>query len=618
MKRKTSNLETRIYSYGVLPPIDGKELFEEQLRLAHRYANDLVAAYQRKAVRVQEVLREFPGVDLTASKVDALVKDLDDARKAVKAKRTGAGKRADTAAESQRAKQLVLDLKAARAALREEKQRIKGDPLRKQKLKAVDEELREAIRKIRNGPNAPYWGTYLKVEEAIMQASKSIKPPRFRRYDGTGKIAVQLQGGLSAPEVFSGLDTRLRIAAVPADTFTRRRHHRRLASRTTVMIRAGSSDAGKPIWVTFPMILHRPLPDDASIKWAWILRRRVGIRFEYKVQLVVESKSFEPARNQGGGAIAIDVGWRQKLDGQIRVGFWADDAGRSGEMLVPQRTLDGMPKVRELRSIRDRRLDLVRARLIGLKSAVGSAWLDQAMVFIDKWRAPRRFARLLSDMRKHELEEPALAKSKPWVKFRARLSAWAKKDRHLCAWECHQRDRRLGHRREIYRRLAVQLAQTYKHVVVETFDLTTFAKAALPEDGFPSDDKTQRYVARLAAPGEFRKYLKEATSKYGGTYVERPAEYTTLQCHLCLFTSKWDARPKIDHTCEGCGATWDQDYNAAMNLLASAGAPAKTPAALAPVKPETSTPDSSQSTSTVTRTARRSRSTPAPLHGTAT
>jgi len=56
------------------------------------------------------------------------------------------------------------------------------------------------------------WGSYLLVEAAVDSAKQHPEEPRFRRWDGTGRVGVQLQGGLSVDDVLAGIDTRLRGA----------------------------------------------------------------------------------------------------------------------------------------------------------------------------------------------------------------------------------------------------------------------------------------------------------------------------------------------------------------------------------------------------------------------
>ena len=76
-----------------------------------------------------------------------------------------------------------------------------------------------------------------------------------------------------------------------------------------------------------------------------------------------------------------------------------------------------------------------------------------------------------------------------------------------------------------------------------------------------------RYQARVAAPGELRLLIKQAVQKRGGTLLEADPKNITRRDHACGYLD--EERPtKLLHVCKGCGRSYDQDHNAAQNLLA--------------------------------------------------
>ena len=572
MKRKTSTTPTKIYSYGCLPPIVGADLMDQQIQRAHRYRNILTEIELRRRERVQKEMLAFGDVGTLTGKVEALAAKLTEIRVAIKAKRQADRKRVEAKPESDRAKALLTELRDARAELKAAKEVVRTDVRLRERLRAIEDQTRTEIRAAR-AICGTYWGTYLTAEAAAEASRKSMTPPRFLQYDGSGRIAVEIMHGMPMAEVFGCKDTRLQIRPVPADTYQRPRHQRCLASRTVVSLRAGSNDDRSPKWVQLPVILHRPMPPDAVIKWAWILRRRIGLHFEYRLQLVLESESFQaPAEPLGNGKVAIDLGWRTKPDGSIRVGYMVDGAGHREEILVPERTVNGMEKPDDLRAIRDKHFNATKLELATFLASLPEvpAWLKAQTRSLAQWRSPGRLARLLQDFEKQHFDGDA--------KIVDQLTAWAKRDRHLLSWEAHQRDRRLGHRREEYRKLAVRLARTYAVIVLEQFNLRDVAQEPAPEDGAASEGHNVRATARLAAPGELRAAIKAAAQKYGAEIVEFSAIDTTQRCHACGTCEPWDAAPAIEHKCVICGAVWDQDYNACMNLLRLAN-PASAPVA---------------------------------------
>ena len=489
------------------------------------------------------------------------------------------------------------------------------------------------------------------VQQAWTTAKKErtpFEPPRFRRHDGSGAVVVQLVGGITVAEAMSGEDTRLRIfrerstprvfsdaarAASPAMGAqdmraeeerlnspparwgvrkyaseeeraaawrarpeverlgsSGRHARRRAAADARVMIRVGSNADQTPVWAEFPMIFHRPLPADGVIKWAWVLRRKVGLHFEYRFQVTLESAEFiPPAQPCGQGTVAIDIGWRnlrtamgEAYNGEVRVAYLVDDQGREEEIRVPSKVLLGLDKVDDLRSIRDKNFNIARAALLTWLGEVHTE--TRCVTAVEPWNALALAVRL-----RNLVQWRAIAKLAAFVNAWERnrfagdeqifttLSTWAKQDRHLLSWEANQRDRRINHRREFYRLVGVRLARTYANIVLEEFDLTKPEVNELKpvEESVPSDGRQQRSTKRVAAPGELRDSILKAAVKYGARVSKVDAAYTTQKCAECGFCPEepWDASVEITHRCESCGAVWDQDANACRNLLALASAP---------------------------------------------
>jgi transposase len=698
-RKKTSTTPTRIYSYGAHRPTMNAQLVEDQLKNARRYYNELVSIERAKRTAIQaERLRHGQLAPLTAA-VDVLVAQYVAAKDALKAKRAGAGKLANVQAERTAIQAIAAQLKMARTALTAERDRVKNDPVIQAQMQPALDQIkdkartdRKAARKVASQTWGVRHGTYRRVEDAVIQAGKRPKKggapkitrngkpklptpwhmlPAYKPYDGTGSFGTQLTAsdddernpnhvmGMTVREAFSCQDTRLQIDPVPANTYQMRRHHRRRASRTRVRIRIGSNKDRSPIWAEFPVILHRPLPDDAVIKWAYIVRKRIGLNFEYRFQLTIESKTFEaPTQPVGSGVVAIDLGWRNLIPGPdwhdamkaarahgwrspiedarnglldpkllddtqraeyarlqgranqlvepygVRVGYWVDDIGNSAQIQLPERTRLGVQKPDDLHAIRAKNFDVIRRELSAwvaglahpLPHAIAERFIPKAVkraaaatnsslpipsnlmiaARIANWGAESRMAALYQLWKQNRFTDTSTISGQtvPEPLMFAAIEAWDKQDRHLYRWEADQRDRRLNHRREQYRVFAANLARTYATIVLEdpeSFKLTkaVFAEAPEPEDGLPMDGRLQRRTARLAAPGELREAIIKAAAKCGAKIVFVSPRLTTQRCHLCKFVpqSPWDAKPFIAHTCGGCAAGWDQDYNACKNML---------------------------------------------------
>lgn len=605
MKRKTSEVPTRIYSYGCCPPDVNREGFDGQLRAAHEYRNALVEIERRRRARVEAEHRKEPRLDDIAARLGFAEDAYESALEWLNAAKAGDGRDADGPRELYQAvlaqlRALEREWTATKAAAR------KTNPDLVKRIRGCSDAAYLEAKALYNAPGALHWGTKLMIAKEAEAANRGVRPPRFLRWEGEGRVGVQLgDGGLTVADLLAGKNGQVQL--LPQEPppgwhppmhlpIGRQGGRGRESVRMRIKIRVGSmvDEKGRrtrePVWISARCTIDRPLPPDGVVKWVWILKRRVAYRDEYRIQFVVQAPGFAAVDpTQAGvacgqdyrGTVAVDVGWRDTIDGNLRVAYCLDDRGVHGQIAVPEGVVGRIAHADSLDSIRSRHLDAVRDRLIdyigpharGERREGIPEWLFEATRGIVLWKSPARFAGLLRRWERHEGDGDIYAL----------LSAWAKNDRHLWSWSAHETDRAIGHRNDEYRKVAVHLARTYGTIVIETRDVMDLTKHAFAEvpypdaDEDPADGRRQRSGKRLAAPGTLRAYIVEAADKYGARIVEVDPAQTTQQCHLCGFNGRWDARPSATHACAGCGAEWDQDHNACVNLLACASGSAMTP-----------------------------------------
>jgi hypothetical protein len=178
----------------------------------------------------------------------------------------------------------------------------------------------------------------------------------------------------------------------------------------------------------------------------------------------------------------------------------------------------------------------------------------------------------------------------------------------------------LRHRKECYRIAASKLSKQYDTLLLEgddkgkAMDLAAMRKKPSAEE----KEEGERSNATMAAPGELRMVLVNAFSGYivsaphaaeGGAPIPEPdsapaggrsgagsgsgapsarggasgaesgarearqrvvyvpMKNTTKECQACGSIEEWDQGKVLHHTCSKCGLRWDQDDNAAQNLL---------------------------------------------------
>ena len=564
MKRRTSTAPIRIYSYGCRLPVANGDLLERQLLLAHHYYNTLIEIERRRRAKVREAQSTSSA---EVSRLETLLEVLSDAIEegfeAIRSKK-GAARTSKVELEAERValaalrakrRECLEDLRLAKVAAR--------TPELLARFEALGELAKEEVRRAR-ATCGVYWGTYLLVEQAVQAACKSKEDPEFHRWNGCGRAGVQFQGGLPASGLFAN-DLRLQIQMTPTGS-------KRGATMASCLFRIGSTEKGEPVWVELPFRLHRPLPADGVVKWAWISKSMKGRWVNWDLQIVVEAESFaKPARPPSdGGVVAIDIGWRRRPEEDetnLRVGYWVDDQGRRGELRLPSEIHAKLKHAESIRSIEDRNFDAVRARLVAALPGLPED-LQRELKFLELWKAPRKLGAVVDRWKKRRTEAPAVGDEGTLPLFEE-LAAWWKQHRHLYDWESCERDRTLGARKMFYQRWAADQTKRYAVVVLEDFDLSEVAKLQVPDSSKKNLPRGARRNRTVAACSELVSAIKNAAPGNGCTVVLVPCADTTATCSNCGNVERFDHRP-LTHVCERCGGesgAVDQDRNAAENLL---------------------------------------------------
>ena len=428
-----------------------------------------------------------------------------------------------------------------------------------------------------------YSSTYLAVETS-MKASRVGGPPEFRRWDGTGKLVVQCVGGMDVATLLGGEDRLGGFSTLPSSLTnnpTWAGNGPRSGRSAEFRFRACTLD-GKGFCVTVPRIqVSRPIPEDARVKWMHLLRYRVGPRFCWKLQFVIERANGWPSKCTGAGTVAMDVGWRL-LPAGMRVAYWVGEDGQEGELILPAADLERWRKFRAIRSIRDERFNRVRDFLA---DAIDAGKLPaEGMQHIRLWRACAKLASVVlrwRDARWASVEAKyadVLRVFPAWYssvgthgeQIDAVLArggddplviaeAWRMHDKHLYQYMDDISIRASRWRDQVFRKFALEIAGQYSEICMEDWNV---AKAReLPE---PEEDREglATFYANIASVGRLREIMEETMA-----VVPKPTEYSTQECHVCGELSGEPSPEKLIHACAYCGATWDQDANAAKVLL---------------------------------------------------
>jgi len=635
MKRRTSTLPCRIWPFGTRPPTKNGQIVDSQLRLAHRYYNTLI---EIERSRREQYRAARSSVDTELARLETeraeLTQKIEAARTEIKAARQK--KRGGTevsATDKAQIARMRVERKAVGEQIKAQRLRVAEDPALVALSQQIDEAAQDRVKAARENCGV-FWGSYLLIERAVEAARKSkTSDPRFKRYQGEGRIGIQLQpkpkgrGHWTIDDIFAGKSSMLQIDPLPDtqwDTRSGRRH-----AYTMVRIRVGSNPDRSPIWAEFPILMHRKIPAGAIVTWAWVNVYNVGTERQYRLQLTLESAEFARVPT-GKGKVAIDIGWRA-VAGGIRVGYAVDDQGVARELVLPLAVKERLWYCSELQEIQDRQFNLVRLVLSGYIANGGALpeWIAEQIKYLGQWKSPKKLAyvakRWIGELvaedklralwnrwrteringTKQDLFGPYpelvlwFERAAPGIEPMALyLEWWRQKNDHLYNWSSNQRENVLARRLDIYRNWAYQLSQRYATIVIEDFDLRTFARNAAPEQD--SDADVTHRTRNTASPSQLVACLLSAAAD---VVVKLDPADTTRQCAQCgHVNTEWEKPEERVQTCHGCKSQWDQDYNAALNLLkrydaAQDGGPQEPDPAPKPAKKRTSAQTSSVSSS---------------------
>lgn len=533
----------KVYEYGIFKP-SNEPMLVEQLKLANRYYNKLIEIERdrRAAVRAAQA-RLIPEVGEIQQVIDKLEADLEEVRGRIQQtrQRTRSGKhRRGDSAEAREIKARLAEARKQRTAAK-----LNAQAKQEELLAAYEEASEQAHKQCleARAANGLYYGTYLCVEEAVYAACKSKKDPEFKRWNGGGTIGVQVQGGITPDELF-GNDTRVQIDPAPWKPMSE--HGTRNHLRSTVRLRVGS-EGRRPIWHEWRVVLHRPLPEGAKIMWVKAIARR-GENRQLRWSLQFSVNGDDPVFTDERRVVALDLGWRLRPDGTVRVAYW-HDGETGGELTVPTSVEEHLSKASSIRGFRDRDLNIMRP-LLDLSTA--SAEVRAAGETVALWKSLRRFHALHEVWKHHRAPGDEAA-------YRV-LDEWHKRDRHLERYERGLRDRAIRSRRDLFRVFAKQLAARYGTVILEDWKLPSVSRHPLPEDGPKTTTEADRQRVR-SAPGQLRELLE---AKMRCVKVD-PAR-TTLDHHETGIETCDDPARTVDLR-YGVD-TEDQDRNAALALLA--------------------------------------------------
>ena len=451
----------------------------------------------------------------------------------------------------------IADLHAAAALTRKSARDKTGELMRSL------ESQRRAEVKLARQESGLWWGNYNAVVKAYergrQMALRNGGQLQVKRYDGTGRLVNQIQGGLTVADLFGATHSQVAVDVLPDNAWTHpSRGERRRIQRTrltaTIFVRSGERRT-----VTWPMIMHRPIPQDCLIKEVVVTRRKVGPSWRWQVTFTctrfVEMPSERTATSQ---IVAVDLGWRRLPEG-IRVAtVLRNDNAPADFIILPAYILDGFALIENLQSERATMKNNIVAWLKNLDWTTAPEALTVHLPALQdaRFTSAARIASLAIAWRSHQGWNPEGCR---------RLERWRLDDKRLWLWEANQREKLLARRTDLYRRLSCEIVENADTVIINQLEIAKMSRLLSPEGKENPLSKAARRNRTIAAPSDLKKWIEIQARKIGAEVSIHETE--NWACHSCGAITVPEKPDNLQQTCAHCGITWDQDVNTCRVIL---------------------------------------------------
>lgn len=556
--------------YGLREPLDWGDDCDQQLFLMNQLWNSLVEIERHHRKAYFDLMKEDRAVAELSEKIEVLNQEKQQIlteRNSLRRKYQ-TRKAPGTAPLDERLREISVNLRELSITAKEK--RAKARKQLRPQMEALTRQRLTAAKEARRNSGL-WWGNYNAVCRGYEFARRRVWQRggelHFRSFDGSGRFVNQIQGGMPVEKLFDGSHSQVKIIPLPIDAYSHpSRGERRRQQRTelTICVYTGVNEAGKRYrrTLTFPMIMHRPLPDNAVIKEVFVRRYRQGTDLNWSATITATCTGVVDGKHEGRHACGVDLGWRKVEDG-LRVATIVGSDDEARYVVLPKAILQKLDYVDELRGRIYQAANEIRTWLVemldqldGLPEVINSCVNSLHKHGQASQRALVRLALLWRDAC------PGFEKD-----IYERLEQWRKNDKRWRNEMDNLRTKALARRADFYRNEAKRIAREFAIIGLEELDLRRFAKRAT------NGEENNQFVTKIrlnrerAALSELRKWIEIQAAKHAAEIVQCSGE-STLLCHCCghVNTSTSKRWKDIVWQCEACGVEWDQDVNAGYNI----------------------------------------------------
>lgn len=557
MKTSIPNLPTGdvlVYKYGCRLDVDCLPVVNEQISLARKLYNDLVAN-MRQAVDARSE-RELELCGEPALAVKRRINDLNAAFDAARAANDEVEMKA--VAEARRSEWKVLSdvLKTVRSTHKVELRAY---------LSGIGKNSTCSTYQIRSAYVAQGlgWATANQVLDSALQAFQSTikkgQAPRFAIGAEITRDTLSLQfttaGGVDANALLSGDHNEFKLTA-PDKGYGRRCYG-------SFSMRMGAAKA--KAWATGTWQAHRPVPDGAFVAGVTLVREKVGTKFAWNIQLLLKlaTPRTAPTNKDRRPLAAIHLGWSADSSGR-RIGAIssASDAGLASLIQLPASIEPQLERASEIKARRGMARDAIVTVLKAIEPGNMGGWPEELQV---EFKALRRLpAQHIAASRLHRFW---------WMLHNADIvnealtpfSLWRQKDRLDHQAEVGLARSARNQRKDFYRTLALRQCQQYEAIVLDMPNLQDAAQKVDEKTGERNAlGRSARSGRVVAALHEYIAALSWAAARCQTTLIEVDGS-TASVCSSCgaVGLTTVDDTQHQQQECPSCGSIHDRKCNAA-------------------------------------------------------
>lgn len=435
-------------------------------------------------------------------------------------------------------------------------------------IQIADQYRKDTAKRLR-GESGLGRGNYLAVERAWQTSrQRDARALRFHRSsprEGTLSHAWTTRP-MSVPEFLGNPYSLCSVEPVDDAIYALPPNARAKAAWTPFRFRITGTRTD-PIYLTGVVCLHRQLPAEGHVREARLVvaPRNAHKGNRYELHLAIELPDV-PATDRST-TWGVDVGWRQH-EGALRVAVAVADTGEQRSLSIPAPLVALFTKAKSLPSIIDNLRNDIRATLVAYRGEANPKpeWLTEELANIGQWESAGRFHWLFTRWQaaRHDGDRDV---------FEA-LERWHHRSRHLEQYLTGTRERAQRWRDYLYGSWALDLVRAAGCIAIEDTKWTQMAA-----EQTPAPIGWQRSVA---SPGALLERISQTAGREGVAIVKVPATKTTVICSWCSHENTYNAAAAVVVRCANCNRQYDQDVNAARNIIARTTSAAATTLRSAP------------------------------------